>query len=87
MARYNTFLVYDCKKRKNLLITSSARKAKNKLCVGTKIEVWNDNSCIEVIYAKDIKNLGKYINLEKEYIGSKQSAAELKNKRRKNYES
>lgn len=39
MAKYNTFVVYNCKKRHIILVTSSARKAKQDLCVGVKVEV------------------------------------------------
>ncbi len=42
MAKYNTFVVYSCKKQHIILVTSSARKAKQDLCVGVKVEVWND---------------------------------------------
>ena len=83
MAKYNTFVVYDCKKRKNLLVTSSARKAKKELHVGVKIEVWNENMHIEKIYFKTRMNLEKYISEEKQYITNKQVKSELRNKRRK----
>ena len=86
MADYNTFMVYDCKKRKTILITSSARKAKNMLHTGFKIEVWNSNNLIETIYTKQIINLDRYISLEKEYIKRKQLKAKSRNdKRRKKY--
>ena len=65
MAKYNTFVVYNCKERKNLLVTSSARKAKGELHIGIKIEVWNENVLIEKIYFKTQRNLEKYINKEK----------------------
>lgn len=85
MAKYNTFVVYDCKKRKNLLVTSSARKAKKSLYTGVKIEVWNNNNIIDVIYNNISNNLNRYLKEEKEYIKIKQVKAEEKNKRRKNY--
>ena len=44
----NVFVVYDCKKRKNVLITQSARKANKSLRVGIKIEVWNENGFVEI---------------------------------------
>jgi len=83
MANYNTFVVYDCKSRKNKLITSSARKARNELCIGVKVEVWNDNNHTETIYSRSKKNLERYISLEKQYIAAKQEKANLKNQRRK----
>ena len=85
MAKYNTFVVYNCKGRKNLLVTSSARKARGELHVGIKIEVWNENTFKEKIYFRTRKNLDKYIREEREYIAKKQATAELKNKRRKGY--
>lgn len=85
MAKYNTFVVYDCKRRKNLLVTSSARKAKSELHVGIKVEVWNENAHIETVYSKTMRGLDKYISEEKQYIAKKQAKAELRNKRRKGH--
>lgn len=81
----NIFVIYDCKKRKNILITPSARKAKNELHTGIKIEVWCDNIYVETIYARASNNLSKYISLQKQYIGKKQAKAEQRNKRRRNH--
>ena len=87
MANYNTFIVVDCKRRKSILTTSSARKANKLLATGYKIEVWNGNIKVETIYEKDKKKeknpLAPYIALEKEYIRQKQARAEERNKRRK----
>lgn len=83
MAKYNTFVVYDCKKRKNILVTSSARKVRGELHVGIKVEVWNENTFIENIYFKTKRNLEKYISEEKQYIAIQQANAEKRNKRRK----
>ena len=85
MAKYNTFVVYNCKGRKNLLVTSSARKAGAELHVGIKIEVWNENTFVEKIYFKTRNKLGKYINEEKQYIAMKQAKAEQRNKRRRGH--
>ena len=85
MAKYNTFVVYNCKRRKNLLVTSSARKAKGELHVGIKIEVWNENVFIEKIYFRTRQNLNKYIREEKRYIAMKQAKAEQRNKRRRGH--
>lgn len=85
MAKYNTFVVYNCKKRKNLLVTSSARKAKGEFHVGIRIEVWNENTFIENIYFRTRRNLEKYISEEKQYIAMKQAKAEQRNKRRKGH--
>jgi hypothetical protein len=65
------------------LVTQSARKAKHKLCAGIKIEVWSNNILIEIIYARASKSMDKYINLQKQYIGTKQIKVEQRNKKRK----
>lgn len=87
MANYNTFLVVDCKTRKPILTTSSARKAYKELKTGVRIEVWNNNNLVERIHEADKKKetnpLAPYIELEREYIGRKQAAAEQRNKRRR----
>ena len=75
MTNHNVFVIYNCKKRKNVLITSSARKAKSELRTG-----------IKTIYARYPKKMNRYIGLQKEYIAKKQLNAELKNKRRKSNE-
>lgn len=86
MTNYNTFIVYDCKKRKNILVTSSARKAKKLLRIGIKVEVWNQNNLINVIYLKNANDINKYVSIEKQYVAEKQAKAELKNKRRRKNE-
>lgn len=59
----NTFVVIDCKDRKNVLVTNSARKAKDKFYVGAKIEVWNNGIRIETIYLSTIAKICKYVSL------------------------
>ena len=83
MANYNTFSLVDTKARKILLITSSARKCKRAFTKGHRIEVWNANNCIEVIYNRNIAEFGKYIKTEKQYIADKQRRAEARNRKRK----
>lgn len=89
MAKYNTFVVFDYKSRKNLLVTSSAKKAEKLLRSGVKIEVWNENELIEIIYFAKYKHskdyIGRYIIEEERYIANKQKAAEERNKRRRGY--
>lgn len=80
-----TFIVIDCKKRKNLLVTLSSRQAKRELHTGLKVEVWNDSMCVETIYATEPNKLDPYTRQEKERIGEKQRKAEQRNKRRKNH--
>lgn len=72
---YNTFVVQDCKNRKVLLVTSSARKAVAMFQKGRCIEVWNCNLLVERITmkSKDARPMQIYIEAEKKYIGDKQS--------------
>lgn len=88
MANYNTFVVIDCKTRKSILTTSSARKSSKLLQTGIRIEVWNGNTKVETIYEADRKRergnpMKPYIDAEREYIRQKQARAEERNKRRK----
>lgn len=83
MAKYNTFVVYDCKKRRNLLVTSSARKAEAELVKGFKVEVWNENAHIETVYYNHVERIDKYIEAEKRYIAEKQKRATERNKQRR----
>lgn len=83
MAKYNTFALIDTKKKKVLMITSSARKSKRAFVKGHRIEVWSANALSEVIYNKNLADIDKYIKSEKEFIASKQKRAEERNKRRK----
>lgn len=89
MANYNTFVVVNCNTRKPILTTSSARKANSELTVGVRVEVWNDNTRIEVIHEYDKRRekypLAPYIQQEREYIRMKQERAEQRNKKRKLY--
>lgn len=87
MAKYNTFVVVDTKKRKTLLVTSSARKANTLLTTGVRVEVWNDNERLETVYERDkwreSNPLEPYIEQEKAYIRAKQAAAEQRNTQRR----
>ena len=87
MANYNTFVVVNCKTRKPVITTSSARKAYAELQTGIRIEVWNNNVLIERIYESNKYREGNpmqpYIDMEKEYIRKKQELATLRNQRRK----
>ena len=90
MANYNTFLVVDCVARRVVLVTSSARKADDLLDTGYRIEVWNENTIVEKIYQadrrKDSNPMQKYIDAERAYIRQKQSKAEARNQRRKQWQ-
>jgi len=79
---YNTFVVIDCKRRLNLEVTSSARKAASMLRTGVKIEVWNCNGLVETIHSRERERrpMQPYIEAEREYIGNKQKRREHLNK-------
>lgn len=82
----NVFVVVDCKKRKPILATSSARKATGTLrnaTSGLRVEVWDDHVHIVTVYHNDLYKLDPYVQLEKQYIGRKQKKAEERNKRRR----
>lgn len=83
MARYNTFLLVDTKTRKPLLVTSSARKITAELCKGRRVEVWNENERIDMIYANKPESMKRFIQAEKEYIQRKQERAEFDNSYRR----
>ena len=81
-ACYNTFVVVDCKRRKVMMVTSSARKAHCMLRTGTRIEVWNCNGLVEIIHAKEKERypMQPYLSAEREYIGNKQKRQEHLNR-------
>ena len=82
---YNTFVVSECRNNRVLLVTSSARKAREAFCVGRRVEVWNCNAKVEriTIKCKEKNPLQPYVDAEREYIGEKQRRAEQKNARRR----
>lgn len=80
------FVVVDCKKRRPILATPSARKATGTLKnvkSGLRVEVWDDHICVTIAYPKDLYKLDPYVQLEKQYIGRKQKRAEERNKFRR----
>ena len=79
MAKYNTFVISDCKKRAVLLVTSSARKANAALWKGRRVDVWNENARVAIVYAHQADKMRYYIQAEKEYIRMKQLQAEVNN--------
>ncbi len=82
----NIFVVISYKDHKTLLVTKSAKKAKEKFYRGTKLEVWGDDGIlIETIYLKTFERIYDYIRLQKQYIGEKQTKAERRNKANKNF--
>ena len=83
MAKYNTFVVQKTNSGQAVLVTSSARKVKQMLTVGLRIEVWSENQKQETIYTRTAKKLDKYVTAEREYIRNKQAKAEARNKARR----
>ena len=83
MANYNTFIAQETKGGKTMLVTSSARKVKQLLAPGIRIEVWSNNAKTETIYTKSSALLAKYIEAERQYIREKQAKAEKRNKARR----
>lgn len=83
MADYNTFVLYDCKSRKPIITTSSARKVAKQLDVGFRIEVWNNNKMVSKIYKSNETDIRPYIDAEREYIRKKQYKATLRNAKRR----
>lgn len=83
MAKYNTFIVHKTTGGKPVLVTSSARKAKQLLTTGIRVEVWCENQKIETIYTKTQAEMVKYLSAEKAYIREKQARAEERNKLRR----
>lgn len=81
MAKYNTFVVIDIKKRKPLMVTSSARKAAGLLTTDIRVEVWSENQKVDTIYTRTRDALRQYIEQEQAYIRAKQETAEKRNKR------
>jgi hypothetical protein len=80
---YYAFVLCRCKDGKVQYFTNSARKARNLLEPGLRIEVWNDMGKSESIRAGEKNKLNRYVTLEKEYIKEKQRKAEEKNRRRR----
>ena len=83
MANYNTFIAQETKGGKTMLVTSSARKVKQLLSPGIRIEVWSENRKTEIIYTKTCRLLDKYVEAERQYIREKQAKAEKRNKARR----
>lgn len=81
---YNTFVISNCKTNRVLLVTSSARKARDAFGTGRRVEVWNCNHKVEriTVKCKERNPLQPYVDAEREYIGLKQRRAEERNKRR-----
>lgn len=83
MANYNTFVLIDCKSRKPIITTSSARKVARQLDKGFRVEVWNENELVSKIYKSNEADILPYIKAEKEYIRKKQEKATIRNAKRR----
>lgn len=84
MANYNTFVVVDCKNRKNVLVTSSASKANAALKTGFRVEVWNQNAKTACIYARNRHRMNDYLQAERLYHREKQQRRERFKQQREN---
>jgi len=84
MADYNTFVVVDCKSRKNVLVTSSASKANAMLKTGFRVDVWNQNAKATCIYARNSHRMNVYLQAERLYHREKQQRRERFNRQREN---
>ena len=80
---YNSFVVADCRAKKNVLVTQSAKKARDAMRPGLRIEVWNSGRLVEKIYHKDLIFMSEYCIAEKEYHRQKQRNHEMRNERRR----
>lgn len=80
---YPSFVVMDTNKRKNVLVTQSARKAAAALEKGRRIEIWSDGSMIMKVLSYKEGLMRDYIEAEKEYIAEKQRRHEERNARRR----
>jgi len=83
MATYNTFLVMDCRSRRPLLVTSSARKAVRALETGRRVEIWSENELERTVYAKARQDMREYTEAERQYIRAKQERATAARQRRR----
>lgn len=84
MAKYNTFVLIGTKSRRVLLVTSSARKARDGMVDRVKCEIWNENERVQTIYCKDGLNpFLPFVADEKNYIREKQAERERKNRLRR----
>ena len=69
-----SFSVIDCYKRKTILVTHSAVKAKEMLHKGFKVEVWCGQRLLQAIYAKNNDLLDSYIDFFQEVSTEKTKA-------------
>lgn len=78
----NTFLLYDTKRKRVELVTSSAKAARERLKVGIRVDVWSGYSKVETVYSRTADKMIPYVSAEKEYHRQKQEAAERRNRRK-----
>lgn len=80
---YPSFVVMDTNKRKNVLVTHSARKAAAALEKGRRIEIWRDGKMLMKVLSYEEGLMRDYIEDEKRYIAEKQRRNEERNARRR----
>ena len=86
MARDNfctTFVVVDCKKRRIVYVTQSARAAWAMMEKGRRLEVWQRGEQMARLYSEDWVRFKRYIEAERAYIAQKQKRHEIRNERRR----
>lgn len=80
---YPSFVVMDTNKRKNVLVTQSARKAAAALEKGRRIEIWYNGSMLMKVLSYEEGLMRDYIEDEKRHIAEKQRRHEERNARRR----
>lgn len=80
---YPSFVVMDTNKRKNVMVTQSARKAAAALEKGRRIEIWRDGIMVMKVLSYEEKLMDDYIKSEKRRIAEKQRRHEERNARRR----
>lgn len=79
----STFVLVDCKIRRTVYVTQSARAAWAMMEKGRRLEVWQNGENMARLYSEDLVRFKRYIEAEREYIAEKQRRHELRNERRR----
>ena len=79
----STFVLVDCKMRRNVYVTQSARAAWAMMDKGRRLEVWENGENMARLFSEDWVRFKRYIEAEREYIAQKQRRHEQRNERRR----
>ena len=79
----DSFVVVDCKMRRIVYVTQSARAAWAMMEKGRRLEVWQNGENMARLYFEDWVRFKRYIEAEREYIAKKQRRHEIRNERRR----